>query len=212
MADLASRSCDVENLRRQAENLTSTALSLVSVFTQEASRLDRNDEALRLKALYYSIIQQLHRAKHSENTAEYGRVRADTISTLGGLALGAVAKRVSKNKQLSALTDTLFESPLAKEPPFGKVLICVGPRGLPDGVEIVCISRLARKSNREELGIIKELQEHGFLLFSEKTFSSLIDKLANDIHEGWRHLPVSMKELTEIKASGTSDPVSDDLE
>jgi hypothetical protein len=209
LADLAPRSSDVENLRRQAEKLTSTALSLISVFTEEASRLNRNDEASRLKALYSSINYQVDQMKHSEDVAESGHIRADMISALGGLALGGIVKQVSKNKQLATLTDNLFNSHPAKEPPFGKVLVCVGPKGLPEDVEIVCISRLARKSNREESDIIKELQEHGFLLFTERTFSSLIDKLVNDIQKGRRHLPVSMKELTEIKAAGTSELVSD---
>jgi len=174
MADLASQSSDVKNLLRQAANLTSTALSLISVFAQEANRLNRKDEASRLKALYSSTRQQLHQVRCSEDAAEYGHVRADMISTLGGLALGGIVKRASKNKRLSALTDSLLESHANKEPPFGTVLICIGPKGLPDDVRVVSISRSARESNREETEVINELREHGYLLLSEKAFCLLI--------------------------------------
>jgi hypothetical protein len=211
MAGLACLDMYMKNLRNQAARLTSTALSLISLFDEEAIMLNRRDEASRLKALYSSIRQQLHQVRRDEDAAEYGHVRVDMISTLGRLALGSIVKQVSKNKWLSDLTDSLLESPANKERPFGKVLICIGPKGLPDDVEIVCISQLARKSNREEPEVIKELQERGYILLSEKTFPLLIDKLINDIHEGRLRLPVFMKELSEISKLGLLGLESENL-
>ena len=205
MADLASQISDVKNLRRQAVRLNETALSLISLFNEEANRLKRMDEASRLKALYFSTRYQVNQVRCSEDAAEYGHLRAGMITSLGEFALKGIVKRVSKNKRLSALTDSLLEIHANKEPPFGKVLICIGPKGLPDDAEIVCISGLARKSNREEPEIIKELRERGCILLSEEDFSSLIDKLINDIYEGRLRLPISLEKLSEIKASGTSD-------
>jgi hypothetical protein len=205
MASLIFQDTKLKNLLYQARRLTSTALSLISLFDEEAIMLNRRDEASRLKALYSSIRQQLHEVRRSEDAAEYGHARVDMISSLGGLAVSGIVKSVSKNKRLSEFADYVFESPLAKEPPFGTVLICIGSKGLPDDVGIVSISRSARESNRKETEVINELREHGYLLLREKDFSSLIDKLINDIHEGRQRLPVSMKELSEIKVSGTSD-------
>jgi len=201
MADLASQSSDVENLLRQAANLTATALSLISVFAEEANRLNRKDETSRLKALYSSTSQQLHQVRCSENAVEYGHVRVDMISSLGRLALGGIVKRVSKNKRLSEFADDLFESPTSKERSFGTVLTCIGPMGLPDDVRVVCISKLARESNRPESEVIKELQESGCLLFDDKVLALLIDRLVDDVREGWLRLPISRETLSQVMMS-----------
>ena len=202
MADLTYLDTYMKNLRNQAARLTETALSLVSVFAEEANRLNRMDEASRLKALYSSIRQQLYQVGHSEDAAKYGQSQADMISSLGVLALGGIVKRVSKNKRLSSFADYLLESPNNKERPFGNVLVCIGPRGLPDDVRVIPISLLARESNREEPEVINELQEHGYLLHSENAFSLLIEKLVDDVQEGRLRLPISLEKLSEVRKSG----------
>ena len=202
MADLTYLNTYMKNLQNQAARLTETALSLISVFAEEANRLNRKDEASRLKALHSSIRQQLHQVRRSEAAAEYGRVRADMISSLGGLALGGILKKVSKNKRLSEFVDYLLESPNNKERPFGNVLVCIGPKGLPDDVKVVPISLLARESNREEHQVINELQEYGYFLLSEKASSLLIKKLVDDVQEGRLHLPISLEKLSEVRKSG----------
>jgi len=161
----------LKNLLRQARRLTSSAFSLSAIFAEEANRLSREDEASRLRALYYAIVVQLDRVKWSETSASHGYSQADLIISLGGLALGAIVKRISKNERLSAFADYLLENPTSKERPFGMVLVCIGPKGLPDGVEVVPISRLARESDRQECDVINELQQRGYLLFSEEAFS-----------------------------------------
>ncbi len=189
----------LKNLGYQARKLTSTGLSLTKLFAEEASRLNRRDEASRLRALYLSFRQQLDWAKRSEDTAKYGYSQANLIVSLGGLAVSSIIKMVSENKQLSTFSDHLFASLTSKEHPFGMVLVCVGPKGLPDDVGVVSVSRLARESNREESEVIKELKERGHLLLSEKVFSLLFDKLINDVQEGRLHLPISTEKLAEPK-------------
>jgi len=191
----------LKNLLRQARRLTSSAFSLSAIFAKEANRLSREDEASRLKALYFSITQQLNQAKCCEDAASYGYSQASLLISLGGLAVSGTIKVLSKNKQLSAFADYLFKSPTNKERPFGLVLICIGPKGLPDDVGVVSISQLARESSRQESEIINKLQEGGYLLFSEKAFSLLIDRLVDDVREGRLRLPISTQKLAEIKTS-----------
>jgi len=112
----------------------------------------------------------------------------------------------SSNEQLSAFADYLLKSPTNKERPSGLVLVYIGPEGLPDDAGVVSISQLARESNREESQIINALQERGCLLFSEKTFSLLVDRLVDDVREGRLRLPISRDTLSEITASGESEP------
>ena len=202
MAGLTARSTYLKNLRRQTRSLSSTALSLTTLFAEEANRLNRKDEASRLKALYSSVRQQLDRAKSSEDAARHGRSQANLIISLSGLALSSTIKMALKNKRLSAFAGYLLESPTNKERPFGMVLVCIGSKGLPDGVEVVSISRLARESDQRESEVINELQQGGCLLFSEKAFSLLIDRLIGDVQEGRLLLPISTNKLSKIKTSG----------
>ena len=201
MEGLNSLHVHLKNLRHQAKRLTSTCLSLITLFDQEANRLNREDEASRLKALYSSIRQQVDTAKQGENSASDGHIQAGLISSLGASALGGIVKQVSKNKRISAFADHLFESPTSKERSFGTVLICIGPMGLPDDVQVVCISKLARESNRPESEVIKEMQEPGCLLFDEKIFSLLIDRLVNDVRDGRLLLPISRETLSQVMMS-----------
>lgn len=204
MEDLTPHNIYLKNLKHQAKRLTSAGLSLINLFAEEANRLHREDEALRLKALCSSISQQLDGAKRSEDSARYGQSQADVISSLGVLALGGIIKMTSENKRLSSFADYLLESPNNKERPFSKVLVCVGSRGLPDDVLAVSISQSARESNRQEFEVIHELQERGCLLFSEKEFSVLIDRLVADVRKGRLRLPISGEELSRITASNKS--------
>jgi len=66
MEGLTSHSACLRNLQRKARELTSDSLSLVNLFAEESSRLNREDEASRLKALYSSIKQQMDEAKSLE--------------------------------------------------------------------------------------------------------------------------------------------------
>ena len=191
----------LENVQCKAKNLTATGLALTNLFAEEAGRLNRWDEASRLRTLHFSIRRQLDSVKSGEDAASYGYSQANLIASLGGLAVGGMIKMASKNKQLSVFADYLLKSP-SKEQPFGTVFVSIGPRGLPDDVEVVSISQRARESNRPESEIINKLQKGGYVLFSEKTFSLLIDRLIDDVREGRLRLPVSREKLSEIKASG----------
>jgi len=192
----------LRRLQYKAKKLTATGLALTNLFAKETSRLSCWDEASRLGASYSFIRQQLDRAKRNEDAASYGHSQGNLIVSLSGLAVGGLIKMASGNKQLSASADYLLEGLGNKERPFGRVLICIGPKGLPDDAEVVSISRLARESNREEPDIINKLQEGGYLLFNEKAFSLLIDRLIDDVQEGRLRLPISREKLSEIKASG----------
>jgi hypothetical protein len=191
----------VKNLYHRAKKLTSTSLSLVTIFDKEANRLSREDEASRLRALYFSIRRQLYWTKSNEGAASYAHSQANLRISLIALGMRAAIAIVSNNKQLSAISDHLLGNPGNEQRPFGRVLVCIGPEGLPDDAGVVSISQLAREANRLESGVINELREHGYLLLSENAFSLLIDRLIDDIREGRLLLPISREKLSEITAS-----------
>ena len=197
MESLKSFHGHLEDLRCKAKRLTVTGLALTNLFAEEAIRLNRWDEASRLRTLHFSIRRQLDWAKNREAGASYGHSQANLMVTLGGLAVGGIIKIASRNEQLSAFADYILKSPTNKERPFGLVLICIGPKGLPDDAGVVSISWLARESNRLESEVIHALQEHGYLLLSENAFSLLIDRLIDDVREGRLLLPISREKLSE---------------
>lgn len=201
MESLTPNSAYLKNLRHQARKLAAASLSLSNLFAQEAVRLDRGDQASRLEALYFSIRQQLDGAKRNEDAASCADSEVNLKVSLGKLVVGGAIKMVSENKRLLAFSDYLLKGLGGEQRPFGTVLICVGPRGMPDDVQVVSVSRLARESNREESEVINELRIRGCLLFSEEAFSLLINRLTHDVREGRLSLPISTEKLTETKTS-----------
>ena len=208
MESLTHYSAILKNLRQQVEELTSAGLSLANLFKKEATLLNRMDEVSRLNTLQTDIRQQFDLAKWNEDSASYSQSQADLTSSLIRLAVGGTIKMVSKNRKLSSFSDVLLTGATDKQRPFGTVLVCIGLKGLPDDVRVVCISKLARESNSPESEVIKKIQERGCLLFDEKVFSLLIDRLVDDVREGWLHLPVSRETLSQVILSSKLNPVT----
>ena len=184
----------LEDLRSKANNLTETGLALDALFAREETRLNREDEASSLRAVYRTIAEQLQQLREIEASASRGHGEANLMLSLVELAVTAI---VSKGR-LSAITDCLLQGPTDKHQPLGLVMVCIGPEGLPDGVRGISVSQLGRESKRSETEIISGLEDDGYLLMSKDSFSSLISRLMSDVREGKLHLPVSRDRLAQI--------------
>ena len=205
MESLRSFHDHLGNLQHQARKLTSAGLSLTPLFAEEAKRLSREDEASRLRVLYRAVVAHLDRVKRDEGSESYAQSQTNLEVSVIALAMSAGRAIISKNNRLSRISDPLKSAGI-KKLPFGNVLVCVGPKGLPDDVGVVSISHLARESNRDESEVINELKKRGCLLFSKETFSLLIDKLVDDVREGRLRLPISWEKLSDIKTSSLFKP------
>ena len=202
MAGLDSFYVCLKDLRRQAGVLAVSEVSLSEYFQVEVERLTREDEAERLEALYAAVAQELEQSRQLEGAASYGHAKGDLIVTLGGLAARAILAATTKNPQAWNLARHVFDRDTNKTRPFGTVMACVGPKGLPDDVRVVSISELARESDRSDGDITQELRKGGCLLFSQEAFSRLVDKLVIDVGEGRLRLPVSAEKLLESETPG----------
>jgi len=198
MESLKSFHDHLENLQHQARKLTSAGLSLTELFAEEAKRLSREDEASRLRALCHAVVEQLERVKRNEGSESYAQSQVNMKVSLIALGMSAGRAMVSKNNRLSRISDSLKSAGIEKLP-FGNVLVCIGPKGLPEDVEVISISRLARESKRLESEVVNELQKRGYLLLSKEAFSLLIDKLVDAVRKGRLCLPISGEKLSEIK-------------
>ncbi len=194
MGDLKPFHSRLEDLPSKANNLTETGLALDALFAREETRLKREDEASSLRAVYRTIVEQLQQLREIEASASRGHGEAKLMLSLVELAVTAI---VSKGR-LSAITDCLLQGPTDKQQPLGLVMVCIGPRGLPDDVRGISVSQLARESRRPQSEIMSKLRENDYLLFSEDAFSLLIDGLVGDVRAGKLRLPVSKEKLLEI--------------
>ena len=195
MESLKSFHDRLKNLQFQGKKLIETKLVLNDLFAEEETRLKREDEVSILRVVRCAIVEQLQRLKYIEASASRDRSRANLILFPVGLAITAM---VSKGNRSSAITDYLLHGSTNRQQPSGLVMVCIGPDGLPDDVRVVSISKLARESNRTESEIMNKLQDDGHLLFSEETFTLLIDRLIGHVCEGKLHLTVSRDKLAEI--------------
>lgn len=211
MGSVASYSSRLKILQRQAAALASAGPSLAALLDQEASRLILTSEASRLRALRSSIRQELDWARSVEDAARYGHSKAKLTSSLVGLGVGIAIKMTTQDKHLRAFSYHLLKNLGGKEFPFGTVMVCIGPRGMPDDVAVISISRLARESDREESQVTEELEGRGCLLFSERAFSLLMDKLTDDVQEGRLALPISTGRLPQIERPSSLKPVARSL-
>ena len=199
MADTIIGDAQLEKLRQKVNELASATGTLAALFENEASGLKRKDEVAQLNALRSAILKLVRSAKDSEMAARSGYSQARLIGSLVGLGIGGPIALTSQDKGLRAVARSLMAGTGEKDRPFGTVLVCIGPKGLPEGVDVVSVSRLARESKRDEFGVMEELREHGYILLGEEAFSLFIDRLADEIIKGNVDLPVSQERLSKIQ-------------
>ena len=201
------REINLNDLYDKARDLYSNAASLADLFDNEKARLSRMKMEARLVDLHSRIFDQLHMVKTTEDTLECSYNQTARNIWLTQLAAGSIIKVVFKNANaLSAFGDQLPRIPASSQQHFGLVLVSVGPVGVPDGVQVVSVSELARESKQAETEIINELRKQGQFLFNEQTFSFLIDKLIEGVRNGSLTLPISAKKLPQEKLTACRCP------
>jgi hypothetical protein len=188
----------LKNLQPQGKRLIETMVALNALFAEDEIRQKREDEVSILMAVRCAIVEQLEELKRIETAASLGHSQGNIVQFPIRLVSAGI---FLKNSPPSATMDYLLRGSDPKHRPFGTVMVCVGPKGLPDDAKAVSISQLARNSNRLEPQIVNGLQADSCLVFTEEAFSLLIDRMVVDIREGKLHLPVSGDNLAEIAES-----------
>jgi len=194
MAGMRVGDAKLKSLQKKATKLVSAAESLTILFDQEDTRLKRKAEVTRLKLLCSAILQRAERERSAEISASIGYKQGRLIAQSAGLLITAL----SRNNKVQSVARSLLEESASEKRVFGTILIRIDKKGLPDGVDVVCISRLGRESNQSDTEVINRLKQTGYLLLNEENFSRLIDKLIEGILEGCLALPVSIQTLYQI--------------
>ncbi len=184
----------LKGLQKKAAKLMSAAESLTILLDQEADRLKKKDEVAQLKLLRSAILKQAEQGRGTEISASIGYKQGRLIAQ----SVGLLITTFSKNNKVQSITRSLLKESAGEKRAFGTIFIRIDKKGLPDGVDVVHISRLGRESNRSETEVINQLKKDGSLLLSEENFSRLIDKLIEGILKGCLALPVSIQTLSQI--------------
>lgn len=202
MEGLESFHTYLNNIQHQAGILAEAVVSLSPYFEAEAQRLIRQDEVQQLKTIHTAIIEKLAWSRRMESAASYGHSKASLEWSLTGLAVKLITMAITENRQAHDFVNRVFDTSERNKRPYGTVMVCVGAKGIPDDIQVVSISELARESNQPEFEIIQKLQKSGCLLLSQEAFTRLIDSLITDIREGRLHLPIIGNKLSEMVATG----------
>ncbi len=200
MADMTIEYTNLENLRRQASELASAVQALATLFEEGATRLSREDQVARLRAVRSAVVHKVEQARAQEMAASTGHGLASAVGSLVRLGAGLITM-TSENRTMQAISQQLLARSTGKEPPFGTILIGIGSGGVPEDVDVINISSLARESKRDERDVTDRLLADGNILFTAKAFSSLIDRLADRILRGGLSLPVPVERVREIRVA-----------
>jgi uncharacterized coiled-coil protein SlyX len=186
----------LKELQCQLRRQTAVVEELGPVLDQCAKSVLRRDQAVHLHALSTRIMREVDDAQMTEvvasNEFSKRKLRRGALSFAAGALLAAIAGQGDSLSRGARLVQPV----LGQKVPFGTVLVAVGKDGLPDDVNVVSLSRLARDSNRSESEISDVLRERGYLLIAPKIFAALVDKLESRVLDGSMSLPVSIGNLS----------------
>ena len=114
-----------------------------------------------------------------------------TITGSAKLALWSLiaAKRHSKEHPLTIGLEHA-KSDFSRTAPFGTVIVAVGPKGMPDDVEVISLSQSAREQRKAESEIVAAMEDRGYRLIEPESFLRTLDELKEQVLKGSVTFPV----------------------
>jgi len=191
----------VEKLLQRAREQREALILLNDSLVRESKWLYRYDQSIRLRYLKIYIIQKVNNARGDELSASSKFPVYDLLTSTMKFALGEGIMAMTKQERKDSFLTRLINNEQPKLRPFGKVMVEIGPNGLPDGVEVVTISRLARRYSVSESKVEKELKAKGYILMTSDGFSNLVDSLEQKVLDGTVSLPISPERIRSELAS-----------
>jgi len=169
---------------------------LAVAITESERQIGRRDQVTRLHILKSRVRREVEDIERMESAALSS---ANKSALLGGgiaFSLGSLFMAAVGRKDAFSDGARMAESVLARKIPFDTVLIAVGKGGLPEGLEAISLSRLARESSKSESEVEDSLKSNGYLLMTPEQFAELLDKMECGILDGSYSLPLTVDALS----------------
>ena len=182
----------LETLRHRAMAQQDVLASLGETFAQEAEHLHRYDQAQRLDALKERMAREVSNIQSMETAASYGFTKATLISGLAKFGIGSLIAVVRHSREHPLSVGARWaQGDFERTAPFGTVLVAVGPGGVPDDVNVIALSREARKLERTESEVVAALKARGHYVMTPESFFTALDELREKVLKGNLALPVA---------------------
>jgi hypothetical protein len=185
----------VEKLLQRASEQRKALKLLNDSLVRESQRLSRYDQSCRLRFLKIHVTQQVHDARGGELNASSKFPTGELLKSLVNFAVKEGIKATTRQESKDSFLMRLIDTEQPRQRPFGKVMVEISPEGLPDGVDVVTISYLARRYSISESAVEQEIQAEGYILMSSDDFCNLIDKLEHKVLDGTVSLPISQEQI-----------------
>ena len=181
-------------LRRATEQREALKL-LNDSLVRESKWLYRYDQSIRLRYLKASVIQKVNDARGDEIRASNVFPAGDLLTSVMEITLGEGIMAMTKQEKKTSFLTRLMNNEQPSRRPFGKVMVEISSKGLPDGVKVVTVSRLARQYGISESDVEKELQAKGCIFMKSDDFYNLADSLEQKVLDGTVSLPMSQEQI-----------------
>lgn len=164
----------------------------IGALTMALDRTAERDKQLEtLAELQERVGRELEDVKRMETAGSAGRMQGQLI--IRGITFGlgvviAAAQGSVENPFLVGL-DPISKT-ISRDVPYGRAMVGVGPKGVPEGVEVVPISKCARETERTEGAVEEDNRNAGYLLFDPEAFVHLIERLRQQVWEQGDVLPI----------------------
>ena len=181
----------IEALHCQVKAQVDALGVLEKAFDKEAEHLRRLDQAQCLDALRAKVTQQVSYMRQMESDASYGFTKGRIIGSLAKFAVGSIMASALQTDEPPLLVGAkMAANDSVENRPFGKVMVAVGPGGVPDDVKVIPLSRWAREQSRTEAEIPAAMEAQGYYLATPEEFFGVLQEVKQHVLKGNVSLPV----------------------
>ena len=198
----------VQTLHERADAQSCAVDALDDVFSLEARRLNRLDQAHRLDRLRTRVEGEIAAAAQDEAMQSYAFAKVSLISGSTVLGIGALTALARRDSKAFSFWGRIAEKGFARTQPFGTVVVAIGPDGVPDDVDVISLSELARRQGLHESVVRAHHQSRGYRIMSPHAFFKYIDGLRDGVLAGNLTLPVTEARLVMKPVIRQRDPDS----
>lgn len=195
----------LEAMRLQVVAQVEALGPLAEALSQEAEGLRRGTMGLRLRRLQEEVRREVDSLSLGESSASLGFLKGKLVMGALDFGVGALAAALMSSREHPFRVGAKLASEALEETaPFGRVLVAIGPKGVPDDVKVVCVSRLARQGRGSEAKVEATLRSDGYTLYLPEPFAAMMDRLQAEVSGGAKALPLKTSQLLKVAEENAS--------